>query len=334
MRRLTVNPASRINENHFHLQRKGESRMSIKKGALAIAFVLIFAAACQRPASLPQSPQRPRVIVTLFPLYDFARAVAGDHAEVKMLLSPGMEPHAYEPSPSDVAGIMAASLFVYTGAAMEPWAERILKSAPNPRRRVVDTSSGIHLMEGEGDDGHHHGHGGDPHIWLDFENARLMVNSIAEGFALMDLPNAQLYKDNASIYNKQLEELDAAYQKGLARCATRELIHGGHYAFGYMARRYRLDYHAAYGFSPEAEPSPNTMMALTKRVKASGARGVFYEELVLPKTAQAIAGEAGVPLLQLNAAHNVTREQMVRGVTFIGLMRENLQNLRTGLACE
>lgn len=308
--------------------------MIIKKGALAAAFLLIFAAACQRPAPVPQSTGRPRVIVTLFPLYDFARAVAGNHADVSMLLSPGMEPHAYEPSPSDVTGIMEASMFVYTGAAMEPWAERILKSAPNPRRLVVDTSGGIRLMAEGAHDGHHHEHGWDPHIWLDFENARKMVNSIAEGFAKIDQPNAQLYKDNMSIYNKQLEELDAAYQKGLAHCATRELIHGGHYAFGYMAHRYRLDYHAAYGFSPEAEPSPNTMVALTKRVKASGGRAVFYEELVLPKTAQAIAGEAGVPLLPLNAAHNVTRKQMARGVTFIGLMRENLENLRTGLACE
>ncbi len=306
--------------------------MGIKKGALAVALLLIFAAACQRPAAPPTG--RLRVMVTLYPQYDFARAVAGDHADVTMLLSPGMEPHAYEPSPSDVAGIMTSDMFIYTGAAMEPWAERILKSAPNPRRLAVDTSKGIRLTEDEGDDGHHHGHGWDPHIWLDFENARKMVTSIADAFSQLDASNAQIYKDNASAYCKQLEVLDAEYQKGLTRCATRELIHGGHYAFGYMARRYRLDYHAAYGFSPEAEPSPNTMMALTKRVKTSGARAVFYEELVLPKTARAIAGEAGVPMLQLNAGHNVTREQMAGGVTFLGLMRENLKNLRTGLACE
>ncbi len=307
--------------------------MGIRKGTLAVALLLIIAAACQRPVLPPQSTGRPRAVVTLFPLYDFARAVAGDHAEVKMLLSPGMEPHGYEPSPSDVAGIASANLFIYTGAAMEPWVERILKSAPNPRRLTVDTSKGI-VLTGDGDDGHHHEHGWDPHIWLDFENARKMVISIADAFAQADTPNTKLYKDNAAAYNKQLEELDAEFQKGLAQCATRELIHGGHYAFGYLARRYRLEYHAAYGFSPEAETSPNTMMALTKRVKASGARAVFYEELVLPKTAQAIAGEAGVPLLQLNAGHNVTREQLAGGVNFIGLMRENLENLRTGLGCE
>lgn len=306
--------------------------MRIKMGALTIALLLIFTVACQRP-SAPRSG-RPRVIVTLFPLYDFARAIAGDRADVTLLLSPGVEPHAYEPSPSDMAAIMGAGMFIYTGAAMEPWAERILKSAVNPRRLAVDTSKGIRLMEEEGEDGHRHEAGWDPHFWLDFENARQMVTSIAEVYAKMDAPNAQIYRGNAELYRKQLEELDAEYQKGLAHCATRELIHGGHYAFGYMAHRYRLNYHAAYGFSPEAEPSPNTMMALTKRVRESGGRAVFYEELVLPKTAQAIAGEAGVPLLQLNAAHNITRRQMAEGATFVGLMRENLQNLRTGLACE
>lgn len=306
--------------------------MGIKSRALAFVLLLLLGAACQRPAA--PSAGRPRVIVTLFPLYDFARAIAGDRADVTLLLSPGMEPHAYEPSPSDMAGIASASMFVYTGAAMEPWAERILKSAANPRRLVVDTSLRVKLTKEEGDDGHHHSAGWDPHIWLDFENARIMVNSIAEAFAQIDERNAQIYKDNAATYNKQLEDMDAEYQEVLARCATRELIHGGHYAFGYMARRYRLNYHAAYGFSPESEPSPATMMALTKRVKASGGRAVFCEELVLPKTAQAIASEAGVPLLQLNAAHNITRQQMAGGATFIGLMRENLQNLRTGLACE
>ncbi len=117
---------------------------------------------CTQTAEEPamEEVEKPLVIVTLFPQYDFAKQIAGDKVSVNLLLPPGVEPHSYEPSPRDIADIQKADLFIYTGAYMEPWAERIIDAAEETALLIVDTSIGIDLMEG---DDHHHHHDEDDH---------------------------------------------------------------------------------------------------------------------------------------------------------------------------
>jgi len=285
------------------------------------------------------------IVTTLFPQYDFAKAIGGDKVNVSLLLPPGVEAHAYEPKPSDITKINNANIFVYTGELMEPWAHDIIEGA-DKKVKVVDASTNIEMMkeeheheeeadhhEAEKEHGHEHG-GVDPHIWLDFDNAKIMAENIAKALIEVDSQNADYYQNNLQAYQKKLTELDNAYKNTLSACKSKSIVYGGHYAFGYMAKRYGLEYVAAQGFSPDAEPSAKDMIALTGQIKKDNISYVFYEELTSSKIAETLARETNAKLLLLNGAHNLAKEDYESGATFISLMESNLKNLSLGLGCK
>lgn len=310
--------------------------------SLKIAFILLVCIAamvisCSKKEETQPEVKKLTIVTTLFPLYDFAKNIGGQYADVSLLLPPGVESHGFEPRPKDIIRINKADVFIYTGKHMEPWAEKILKGIDNKSLIIVDSSKGINLIRETEENGHDHKHGEgmDPHIWLDFDNAKRMVDNMLEGFIKADAANADVFRKNAGQYRIMLSALDNKFREGLASCSTRYFIHGGHYAFGYMAKRYGLNYISAYhGFSPDAEPSARRLAELVRKMKKYNAKYVFYEELVSPRVADTIAKETSAGLLMLHAAHNITKEEWDKGVTFAGLMEQTLSNLKTGLQCK
>lgn len=283
-----------------------------------------------------------QVVATLFPLYDFARIIAGDRAEVSMLLPPGMEPHSFEPRPNDIVRISSAGLFIYTSRYMEPWAASIIKGIDNRKLQVVDSGQGISFLTVTHDDEHdahggHHESGGreafDPHIWLDFANAGVIVNNILAGFVAADPQHAAAYRGNAERLKTRLAELDQRYRVALSSCESRVFLHGGHYTFGYLARRYGLVYRSLSGISSESEPSAARMAAMVRQIRSSGVRYLFAEQMLSPRLAETLANEAGVSILRLHGGHNLGRDDLLRGMDFIALMDNNLTTLQKGLAC-
>ena len=164
-----------------------------------------------------------RVVTSLFPLYDFARTIAGERAEVTLLMPPGMEPHGFEPKPDDIVRISKAGLFIYTNPIMEPWAAKIIQGIGQGGPRVVDAGKGVGyqaVAPMDDHDDHRHTGGLDPHIWLDFGNDQLIVDTVLSGFVAVDPANADYYRSNASALKTGLAELDKRYREGLASCAT------------------------------------------------------------------------------------------------------------------
>ncbi len=288
-----------------------------------------------------------QVVTTLFPLYDFARTIAGDKAQVTMLLPPGVEPHTFEPKPEEMIRIGRAGLFIYTSRYMEPWAEKIISGIDSKTLRVINAGERVNYRTAVGKDEHEGGKGGaehgnghghdrkgmDPHIWLDFTNASLMVDAILDGFVAADPGNSALYRQNADTLKVRLAALDQRYRDRLKSCSTRKLLHGGHYTFGYLAGRYNLDYHALSGISSDSEPSAERMIALVRDIKSSGTTYLFAEELLSPRLTETLAKEAGVGVLMLHGAHNVSRDDLSRNVSFFELMERNLEQLQKGLSC-
>jgi zinc transport system substrate-binding protein len=285
------------------------------------------------------------IVTTLFPLYDFTRSIAGDKADVHLLLPPGTEAHSFEPKPSDMARLTKADLFIFTSRQMEPWAEKVLKGTDNPSLRVVDTSAGIAMIEAAEDDHHDaaekHDHGKadhdvhdlDPHVWLDFTNATKMIATIRDALIAKDAANRDFYVQNAQKLTGDLNRLDKKYAAMLTTCEKKTLVSGGHFAFGYLAKRYGLSYQAAYGFSPSAEPSPKDLIQMSRLLKKQKIKYLFYEELIEPRIAETIAKETGVGLIMLHGAHNISRDDLQAGVTFTALMERNYEALRRGLQC-
>lgn len=261
-----------------------------------------------------------------------------------MLLPPGMEPHSFEPKPNDIIRISKAGLFIYANPYMEPWAESILKGIDRQNLRVVVAGQGTSYLKVPSADGHdHEGHGTlgadvhagvmDPHIWLDFGNAARMVDTILAGFVAVDPANEEQFRSRATELKGSLAALDLRYREGLSSCATRTFLHGGHFTFGYLAQRYGLKYRSLSGISSESEPSAAKMTAMVRQIRSSGVRYLFAEELLSPRLTETLANEAGVAVLKLHGAHNLGKDDVQRGVGFIGLMEQNLVNLQKGLAC-
>lgn len=287
-----------------------------------------------------------RVLTTLFPLYDFAREVGGERVEVTLIVPPGVEPHSFEPKPSDLARIDDADIFLYTGDAMEPWVGDVVANL-DKSVLVVDASDGIDLMveseedehsdgdhhEEEHSDGHHHGDGTDPHFWLDFDNASKTVGAIADALVRKDAANKDGYERSAEAYREKLRGMDDSYRKTLSQCRLKRIVYGGHYAFGYLARRYGLEYVAAQGFSPDSEPTAKDMADLVEQVRGEGLKYIFYEELTSPKIAETIALETDAQLLLLSAAHNVGKDDIRKERSFLDIMEDNRLNLSKGLEC-
>lgn len=302
---------------------------------LIVLFILIILvgsfSACAKQGEEPARMKKLKVITTLFPLYDFAKNIGKQKAEVTLLLPPGVEAHSFEPKPKDILRMHEADIFIYTGKFMEPWVEDVLKGVGDKGPLVIDSGKGVVFTN----ENNINKHRMDPHIWLDFSKAQKMVDNISEGFLKRDPENSNFYSENAMEYKKKLNKLDKRYKGSLSSCKKDVFIHGGHFAFGYLAKRYNIKYLSAYsGFAPDAEPTPGNLIELIRKLKNYNVKYIFYEELVTPKVAEVISKETGAKLLMLHGAHNVTRDELVRGVTFISLMEQNLKNLMTGLECK
>jgi len=286
--------------------------------------------------------RRLKIITTLFPLYDFTKTITGEKADVVLILPPGVEAHSFEPKAGDILRINSADMFIYTGKFMEPWAENLIKGIENKKLSIIDASSGIKFSIVHSDKhGHKRIHDAvadhsniDPHIWLDMSNVQIMIDNILAGLLKKDPVNRDYYKKNAEEYKAKIVELDERFKKNLDSCKKRIILHGGHFAFGYLARRYNLEYISAYRGSPDAEPTPKLIAQMKKTIQEKSIKYIFYEEIINPRVAYVLERETGVGLLKLHGCHNITKEEMDRGVTFISLMEENLKNLKKGLECQ
>ncbi|WP_430885733.1 metal ABC transporter solute-binding protein, Zn/Mn family [Fusibacter sp. JL216-2] len=321
------------------------------------------------------------VITTLFPQYDFVRQIAGDKVDVKLLVPPGVEAHAYEPTPQDIVSVQKADLFIYTGEAMEPWAHKVIDTVGEAGIVVVEAGQGLfditnevhdhddHEEDHEADDHDHeaddhdheaddhdhdheaddhdhdheaddhdheadeHDHGGvDPHVWLDPIKAQYMVEHVLEGLIEIAPEHEESFRMNAKIYMETLNTLHHDFEMTFEKTKSHTIMSGGHFAFGHFINRYGLEYESPYeGFAPDAEPTPKKIAKLIEAVRASETRAIFYEELVDPKVARIVAEETEAEMLMLHAAHNVSKEELESGVTYIEIMRSNLENLKIGL---
>lgn len=295
-----------------------------------------------------------KIVTTLFPQYDFARQIAGDKAEISLLLPPGAESHSYEPTPADIITINNADIFVYTGKYMEPWAEKIIQSIDSDAINVLDVSNGIvldkeeheHVHDDEHSDEHNenaeddqdehegdgHNHEYDPHIWTSPVMAKKMVDNIASLLCYIDSENASYYKTNAENYIKQLEELDAEFTGIVSNGVRNKLYFGGRFALHYFTEEYGLEYKSAYdNCSAETEPSVHDIAEIIDEIKEYEIPVIYYEELTDPKVSRSISTDTGAEMLLFHSCHNISNEDFEKGVTYLDLMKQNAENLKKGL---
>jgi zinc transport system substrate-binding protein len=267
-------------------------------------------------------------VASLFPLYEFALEVGGDRVEVSLLLPPGVEPHAWEPKASDLVAISKSDLFLCVSENLEPWITDVVRGVGHDGLRVLAAAEGL---EGQNDRG---GEARDPHVWLDLSYDQGIVTRIAQALSSIDPENGDDYRGNAVAYNERLRALDRRYREALSACRHHTLVLGGHSAFSYLARRYGLEEIPLYGVSADAQPTPRRLAEVVEIARDLNVQYIFFETLVSPKLARVVAEEIGAQTLVLNPGANMSKKQFDRGMTFLSILEENLENLKKGLECE
>jgi len=264
------------------------------------------------------------VVVSIYPMADFAAKIGGDRVKLTTMVPSGAEPHDWEPSPMDVVNLSKADVFVYSGAGMEHWAEDVLKSLDNRDLVAVEASSGVALLQEDG------GHT-DPHVWLNPQNAKIQMANIRDALIQADPAGKDAYEANFQKVDSELDALDAEYRAALSGLANRDVV-VAHAAYGYLCQAYGLNQTAIEGLSPDSEPDPARVAQIIDFARERAVRVIFFEELVSPKVAQSIAAQVGAGTDVLSPIEGLTDEETAAGDDYFSVMRRNLKALTSALA--
>jgi len=309
---------------------------------LACAFTLTFLS-CGSKNKPAGSDGRLTVITTIFPPFDFARAVAGGKADITMLLPPGSETHSFEPTPQDVVKIQKSGVFIHVGGESDSWVEKILESMDASKMKVITLTDCVETVEEEivegmqDDEAEESGEDGeepeyDEHVWTSPRNAKIIVRKIADALIEADPANADAYRQNAEAYIAELDGLDAKFQGVVNGAARKTIIFGDRFPFRYFADAYGLKYFAAFpGCATETDASAKTVAFLINKVKAEKIPVVFHIELSNKKMAEAISEATGAKVRLLHACHNITKSDFEAGKTYVDLMSANVETLSEAL---
>jgi len=273
------------------------------------------------------------IVTTFYPMYEFTRNIAGNMADVELLIPSNVEPHDWEPSPKDMLKIQNANVLVYNSKFLETWVPNIQKSLGNKGPQYVEASKGIHLMKGvaeEDSTAKNKQTQMDPHVWLSPALAQKEVTNITQTLVKVDPKNKNYYENNSKTYLQELEKLDKAYRTALQNVKKREII-TQHAAFGYLARTYHLTQVPIAGLSPDQEPSPAKLGELKKFAKSHNLKVIYYEEVASPKVAKTLANEIGAKIEVLNTLEGLSKKDQEKGLDYITEMEENLKSLEKTL---
>ena len=275
------------------------------------------------------STSKIKVVASFFPIYEFVKKVGGDKVDASVLIPVGAEPHDFDPTIQQIQNTQSAAAVVYNGAGMEvTWINKV-----NPKV-AIDSSKGLNLLSSNDPKIHTPT---DPHIWLDPILAIHQVENIRDGLIKVDPKDAMYYKNNAENFIGQLKSLDTAIRGNLSssNCAKRDFI-AFHNAFSYFAKEYGLKQHSIHeGLTPEGEILPQRLVEVVQLAKKIGINIIYSEDLIDPRSAQAIADE--IPngkVVVLSPIEGIKSQEQQQGIGYLAKMYQDLSDLKEGLQCK
>jgi len=300
---------------------------------LVSILLIIWLVGCSGKQGAEQELKGDAIIVaaTFYPLYDLTKSIVMEKGIVYSIVPAGIEPHDYEPNPSDLQKLSNADVFVIMGIEFAEFEEDL--GNVNSKAKAIPSAIGISLLkteeeENEAEDEPEHT-GEDPHIWLSPKNAQKMTLNIMNGIIGEDPSNGEYYLKNGQELIDNLKALDEEFKEGLSSC-NKDVILVNHNAFSYLARDYGFSTIEISGLEPEVEPTPQQLAKLIQEAKKHNIKYIFYEELVDSRVVRTIADEIGAQVLVLDPIEGASNPSD----TYFTLSRKNLKNLRTALGCK
>lgn len=283
----------------------------------------------KQPVTGSEAPLR--VVVSFYPIAEFARAVGGTKVLVETITPSGTEPHDYEPTAEQIAHIYQADVFLFNGGGIDAWASRIAADVSARGVQVVEMGKTLDVLdppEGEEDSDVTY----DPHFWLSPVHVQAEITIIENIFIQKDPLNAEGYKQNAEAFRLSLSQLDQAYKNELAFCENKTVV-TSHSAFSYLANAYGFEVISIAGLSPEEEPSAGRLAEIARIAEQKNVKHIYFETLVSPKLSETLAREIGAETLVFNPLEGLSEEEQASGKNYLSVMQDNLLNLKTGMLC-
>ena len=302
-----------------------------------------------------------KIVTTIFPEYDITRAIAKDKVDLELMIKPGVDVHSFTPTPQDIKTVQNSDIFVYGGTEHDKWVENLTKSIDMKNKKVVKLVDGIQQLEEESVDcmkhEHHHddkkedehnhdhkhekedehNHKGeekelDPHYWTSPKNAIQMVKTITNALVEKDSDNAEFYKENAENYIKQLEGVDKELHDVVDNAKIKKVVIADRFPFRYLFKDLGLEYRALFsGCSVESTASAGQIKKMVDYVKENKIPVVYHIEMGKGELAETVAKNSGAKVKLLHSIHTVTKEDFDKGITYIDLMKQNVEALKEGL---
>ncbi|MBI1821400.1 MAG: zinc ABC transporter substrate-binding protein [Nitrospirae bacterium] len=286
-------------------KRPGPGKIVLRKRfsvlSIVIFVVLIFPWAV--PFAARADEAKINVVTTLSVLKDFVEQIGQTRVSVSSLLT-GMESeHTYTPKPSDILAIKKAQILVQIGLGLEVWVQGLISNAENPGLLVLTTSDGIPLIREEekhieSDDARHN-EAGNPHIWLDPENAKNMVRKITEGLIKKDPAGKDFYLKNQGIYLMKLDGMETSLLNELKVLKNKTIV-TQHSAWPYFTRRFGFRVAGNIMTQIGSEPSAKQVKDLINLIRKNNIRVIISEPQLSPKIPQILAAETGAKLIVLS----------------------------------
>jgi ABC-type Zn uptake system ZnuABC Zn-binding protein ZnuA len=272
---------------------------------------------------------QPKVAVSIFPLYDLTRRIAGDRLNVMLVLPPGKSEHGYDPTPQEIARLDGAKLSIAVGLDMDAWLESIMKSAKiasvyrigeklptmpievepigeddhdeHGKEEHHDGSGSGEHHEEEHEEGHDHAGKGapDPHVWLDPQLMQQGVDLIAEQLAAIDPAGKDVFMKNAAQIKESIKQVDAKIAER-SKAWTKRTIVTFHGSMAYFAKRYNIRIAAVVEPLAGKEPTAAYIAEVLGAIKHGQAAALFSEPQLDKGPGEMIAKEAGIKLGELD----------------------------------
>lgn len=284
-----------------------------------------------------------QVVASISPVYEMTKAIAGDQAEVSLMVGANEDAHHYEPSAQAVASVNKADVFIYSSEVMEFWADSLLDVVESDTLQVIELAEDLDLAvadspkeehdhnHGHDDEGVAHDHGGmDPHFWLDPLAVKQQLSLITEALITADPAGADIYRQNAAAFSEELITLDKAYQVAFHDADHRAFV-VQHQAFGHLAARYDLEQVAIGGLTTEVEPAPRQLAQITDFVKEQQVPVIYYQSGENSAIAETIAKETGTEIVVLYDLENVPVGLNEASNLYLEAMYQNLEQLKLSI---
>jgi ABC-type Zn uptake system ZnuABC Zn-binding protein ZnuA len=259
---------------------------------------------------------KPKVAVSIFPLYDLTRRIAGDRLDVRLILPPGRSEHNFDPTPKEIAKLAGAKLAITVGLDMDLWAETTIRAAASDAKifRVgekvktmpidVEPVGEAEAHKGEAPDADDKPGAPDPHVWMDPERMIGVIDAIAGELAVVDPAGKDTFAKNAAVLKDSLTKLDAAIS-ARSKSWTKHVIVTFHGSMSYFARRYGITIAAVIEPLAGKEPTATYITQVLGAIQKTQTAGLFAEPQLDRAPAEMIAREAKIPLGELDPVGGV-----------------------------